>query len=128
MRTALILLVALICCAPVSHADPATFSNNADLGRWLAANGFNCVLAEDFQICAYQERTHSWQFQVVNSDTTAKRKASCDSGTALKQSHIEGATWALFSGKGDAALPGMLETVKSKGLADGKIVAACPYS
>ncbi|MGH3725299.1 MAG: hypothetical protein ACRDUS_14410 [Mycobacterium sp.] len=128
MKAALVVLVALISCAPVSYADPVKFSSSAELGTWLASNGFSCVPALDFQLCSYQEKAHSWQFQVVNADTTAKRKASCDGGTALSQSHLQGDTWALFSGKGDAALSGMLETVKSKGLTDGKIVTACPYS
>lgn len=124
MKAILIVLAALISCAPTSYADPAKFSNNTDLGTWLASNGFSCVPALDFLLCSYQERAHSWQFQVVNTDTTAKRKASCDAGTALSQSD----TWALFSGKGDAALPGMLETMSTKGLTDGKIVASCPYN
>ena len=128
MRAVLIVLATLISCAPVSYADSVKFSGNTDLGTWLASNGFSCVPALDFLLCSYGERAHSWQFQAVNGDTTAKRKASCDAGTALSQSHLQGDTWALFSGKGDEALPGMLETMKTKGLTDGQIVTSCPYS
>lgn len=128
MRAFLVMLATLIGCAPVSYADPVKFSSNSDLGTWLASNGFSCVPALDFLLCSYQERAHTWQFQAVNGDTTAKRKASCDAGTALSQSHLQGETWALFSGKGDGALSGMLETMNTKGLTDGKLVTACPYS
>lgn len=128
MKAILVVLAALISCAPVSYADPIKFSNNTELGTWLASNGFSCVPALDFLLCSYQERAHSWQFQVVNGDTTAKRKASCDAGTAVSQNHLQGDTWALFSGKGDGALSGMLETMNTKGLTDGKIVTSCPYN
>lgn len=134
------LTTALVACGsgtPSSEAVPSPapasasvrFDSDAALGAWLSTNGFTCTHDDAIggvYMCTYAGGTDSWQWQVANVDTNAKRKAMCDGGLIKPESRkIAGQTWVLYSGHGDDKLPAMLDTVKTKGLADGSIGAAC---
>src|SRR6476469_611154 len=125
------LLAALVACG--SNSQPAAtgtqFSSADDLGKWLSSNGFGCTRDDRLgggYMCTYAGGTDSWQFQYTNEETRSKRLAWCKSGLANKNGqNIAGRTWVLYSGHGDDKLPAMLDTVKAKGLTDGRIVKSC---
>lgn len=115
--------------SPMPSSASVRFDSDAALGTWLSTNGFKCTHDDAIggvYMCTYADSTDSWQWQVANAATNVKRKAMCDGGLIKPESQkIAGQTWVLYSGHGADKLPTMLDTVKSKGLTDGAVVAAC---
>ena len=126
------LLAALVACGSDSQPSEASgtqFGSADDLGKWLSSNGFGCTRDDRLggvYMCTYAGGTDSWQFQYASDETRTKRLAWCKSGLANKDGQdIAGRTWMLYSGQGDDKLPAMLDTIKAKGLTDGRIVKSC---
>ena len=122
------LLAALVACGSDSQPAKTQFASADDLGKWLSSNGFGCTRDDRLGVymCTYAGGTDSWQFQYSSDETRSKHLAWCKSGLADKNGqNIAGQTWVLYSGHGDDKLPAMLDTIKAKGLTDGRIVKSC---
>jgi hypothetical protein len=123
------LLAALVACCSNSQPAKTQFASADDLGTWLSSNGFGCTRDDSLggaYMCTYAGGTDSWQFQYTSDETRSKRPAWCQSGLANKNGqNIAGRTWVLYSGHGGDKLPAMLDTIKAKGLTDGRIVKSC---
>ena len=122
-------LAALVACGSNTQPAKTQFASADDLGKWLSSNGFGCTRDDRLgggYMCTYAGGTDSWQFQYDSDETRSKRLAWCKSGLADKNGqNIAGRTWVLYSGHGDDKLPAMLDTIKAKGLTDGRIVKSC---